>query len=309
MASGGVIVAAIEAGGSKFALAVLKHSSKAWEVLHRTEVETTTPEETIEACCAWFRGLPVFASIERCGVASFGPVELSRSSSTFGYITTTPKPGWANTDLLTPLTRLFEGCPSFRGPIGFDTDVNAAALAHASTSDAVAYITVGTGVGVGIVSEGRPVHGLVHPEMGHIFAPKHREDSQYEGTCPFHGSCVEGMVASRSIAKRVGVSRKNLDQIADSHEVWQVIAHYLSHLVSTLVLTVSPKHIVIGGGILQREGLLSAIQKQSLVNLNGYINNALVNTEEGITRYLTVSPHGANAGLFGAGALALLEHE
>ena len=160
-------------------------------------------------------------------------------------------------------------------------------------------------MGVGIVNDALPQHGLLHPEMGHVFVPLHPDDAHFAGVCPFHGSCVEGMVASRAIAQRLGMERTELDQIPDDHAVWPVIAHYLAHLCSNLVLTVSPHRIILGGGIMQREGLLPSVRRLCLRNLAGYIQAPPFASEEAIAEYITVSPFGNDAGLIGAAVLSL----
>ena len=322
-----VHIAAVEAGGTKFALGVVKYSAtgNSFEVISRTEVPTTTPEETLSACLRWFSETPEARAglLSSCGVASFGPVDLEPSSPSFGFITTTPKPDWANTDLLSAFSGHFR-LPRHR--VGFDTDVNAAALAHiapasflsspttpsASTAgqaggaDSIAYITVGTGVGVGIVNAGMPQHGLLHPEMGHICVPRHpSEEEGFEGVCPFHRSCVEGMVASRAISRRLQVERTELQSVGDDHPVWGFVAHYLAHLCATLVLTVYPQRIVIGGGIMQRPCLLPAVRRQCLALLNGYIRAPPFQSEASIATYIALSPFGSDAGLLGASILAL----
>jgi len=240
------------------------------------------------------------------GVASFGPVDLDPTSSHYGYITTTPKPGWG----FTPLLKAFEGLGV---PVGFDTDVNAPAFSEATIGGhsgqnkitSCAYITVGTGVGVGIVVGGIPVHGLVHPEAGHLLVPRRQDDlsTAFKGTCPFHGDCVEGLVATGALAARLNIPASDLPKLADSDPVWEITGHYLAALCANLILTVSPSVIVLGGGVLNRECLYDIVRKKTLELLKGYIKSPQL-TPERIEKYIVRSKFGNNAGLVGALELA-----
>lgn len=200
-------------------------------------------------------------------------------------------------------------------PIGFDTDVNAPAVAEYNSARekdgnmrSVAYITVGTGIGVGLVVEGNAVHGLLHPEGGHVYAPLSEEDMQsgFRGVCPFHGACVEGMANSISIAARKGIDRKDIRKLADLTDedpVWDNVAHYLAHLCLNLLLTCSVQLIVLGGGVMKRNVLLPKIHTEFLQLLNGYVQSDSI-TETNIDKYIVRSKHGSDAGIIGAIVLA-----
>jgi fructokinase len=238
------------------------------------------------------------------GVASFGPVDCNVSSPTFGFITTTPKPNWANTDVLSGLGLRDE----FKTvPFKFDTDVNAPAMAEyyvnaRPNQSSSAYITVGTGIGVGLVINGKTVHGMMHPEGGHIQVARKLGDT-FEGTCPFHGSCVEGMCSSGALAKRKGCLVDELPAISDDDELWDTCSYYLAQLCATLILTVSCERIVIGGGVLNRQILYVKIRQQTLQILRGYLQLDAI-SESNIESFITPSRWGSNAGTMGAAFLA-----
>ena len=190
-----MIYGALEAGGTKMVCAIGDETGR---ILEQISIPTTRPEETLPAIVDWFSGRGMTA----LGVACFGPIDLRRSSPTYGYITTTPKPGWADFDIVGTLQK------ALAVPVGFDTDVNGSLLGEVSygqaqgLTDAV-YITIGTGIGAGILSGGRLVHGMLHPEFGHIPMVRHPED-HYQGHCPYHGSCFEGMASGPAIEARWG---------------------------------------------------------------------------------------------------------
>jgi len=264
--------------------------------IERQVFPTTTPEETLTKVVDWLKE----KKFDAIGIASFGPVELNPSSPHYGYITTTPKPGWG----FTPVLKAFE---QFDVPKGFDTDVNAAAVSEHSLGNhgqgkrqiiSSVYITVGTGVGVGIVVDGRPVHGLIHPEAGHLLVSRLADDT-FEGTCPFHKGCIEGLVSTGALAKRLGIHPSKLPEVEDNNPVWEVIGYYLASLCANIVLTVSPSVIVIGGGVMNRECLYPIVRKKTLELLNSYINSPLL-TPERIHEYIVRSPFGNNSGIVGA---------
>lgn len=199
---------------------------------------------------------------------------MNRASPTYGYITSTPKPQWGNTEIVGVFERAFPGVP-----IGFETDVNAPALyevthgGHGDISSAC-YITIGTGVGIGVAVDGKAVHGHMHPEGGHVFVPLAEADraADFHGVCPFHGACVEGMVSAPSIAARVGIDRRDVHTLTDDNPVWDTIAHYLAYACMNLTLTVSPQVIVIGGGVAKREKLFALIRTKFEAILNRYVS-------------------------------------
>ena len=223
--AGKPLLGGIEAGGTKFVFAV---GHTPIEIVARHEIPTRDPETTLAQASEWFEGQ---GSISAIGIASFGPVDLDRSSPRWGHITNTPKPGWENCDLAGYFAE------RFGVPIGFDTDVNGAALAEyqngaGTGASSLAYITVGTGIGGGLVLDGKAVHGAAHPEMGHIFPRRHVDDREFEGICPHHGDCLEGLASGPAIKARWGAS---LSELPADHIAHEIIADYLAQLAHSLI--------------------------------------------------------------------------
>ena len=287
-------------------------------VCHREEFATTTPEETLGNIRRWIEEHA--SDVDAIGVATFGPVDVRVDRQSYGFITTTPKPNWANVDVLGALfgdgndawvSRARLQTPKTNIPIGFDTDVNAPAIAEydrfkregETMKTSCCYVTVGTGVGVGIVANGAPVHGILHPEAGHVHVQGMLNDG-FCGTCPFHGNCVEGMVSSGALAARRGVTARELKDLGDDDEVWNACAHYLAGLCVTLSLTLSPERIVLGGGIMQRAILFDKIRALVPKLLAGYMSLDELTTARGLENYIVPSNSGNNAGLIGALTLA-----
>ncbi len=250
----------VEAGGTKFVLGIAGESG-AIAATHR--IPTTTPGETLGAAIGWFReqGLAPAA----IGIASFGPLDLDRASPHWGHIARTPKPHWAGTDLAGPFIRAF-GCP-----VGIETDVNGAALAEARWGAGVGqgsllYLTIGTGVGGGFVSGGRLLHGLSHPEMGHIRLPRHRDDRDFAGTCPFHGDCLEGLASGPAVAARWGAS---LSSLGPDHPGNAMIAWHLGQALCTFQAIMEPARIVLGGGVMGTPGLLEQVRREAASGRGG----------------------------------------
>jgi fructokinase len=253
----------VETGGTKVVCAV----GRGPEVIAEARIATTTPGETLGRVLGFFRG---HAPITALGIASFGPVDLALRSPTYGHITTTPKPGWAHTDVVGPLRT------ALGVPIAFDTDVNAAALAEqrwgaARDVASVVYVTVGAGIGGGAVVNARPVHGLVHPEMGHARVPHDRAADPFPGACPHHGDCWEGLAAAPALAARWGRSPEGLP---DDHPAWPLEAHYLALGLVNVILTLSPECVVLGGGVMARAGLLDRVRANVRELLAGYVRGA-----------------------------------
>jgi fructokinase len=294
--TGGALCGAVEAGGTKFVCAA---GCGPDDLRAIARVPTTTPEETLGRVVAFFhdveRGHGRLAAI---GVASFGPVELRRGAARHGFITSTPKPGWADTDVAGPLRA------AFGVPVGFDTDVNGAALGEgrwgaARDVDTFAYLTVGTGIGGGAVVGGVPVHGLVHPEMGHLRVPHDRVADPFEGVCPFHGDCLEGLASGPALAARWGAPAESLPP---GHPAWALEAHYLGLALHGLVCTLSPQRVVMGGGVMSQAGLLPLVRRALADSLAGYIRaDALAG---GLDAYVVPPGLGHRAGVLGALALA-----
>lgn len=293
----GPLYGAVEAGGTKFVCAVGRGPN---DLLATERVPTTSPAETLARVVQFFRHAERdHGRLSAIGVASFGPVDLRRASPRYGHITSTPKPGWADTDVLGPLRA------AFRVPIGFDTDVNGAALAEgrwgaAREVDTFVYLTVGTGIGGGGVVRGAPVHGLVHPEMGHLRVPHDRRLDPFEGTCPFHGDCLEGLASGPAMAARWGAPAESLP--AD-HPAWVLEAHYLALALHNLVCTLSPGRIVMGGGVMSQAALFPLIRRGLADSMNRYVQAAALSTA--VDCYVVPPSLGARAGVLGALALAI----
>lgn len=284
-------IGAVEAGGTKFVCGV---GNEQGEIEDRVSFPTTAPEETISQVIGYFRDKNVAA----IGIGSFGPIDPDPESPTYGYVTTTPKPGWGNYNFLGAVKREFDL------PIGWDNDVNAAALSEATWGAAKGtgnciYFTVGTGIGAGIYADGRLAHGLVHPEVGHILVKRHPDDS-FEGCCPFHGDCLEGMAAGPALEKRWGCKGSELDP---DHPAWTIEAHYLAQAIANAVLFVSPKKVILGGGVMHQAHLFPLIRNEVQKLLNGYVSHEALRS--GVQQYIVPPGLGDNAGLCGALALGL----
>jgi fructokinase len=277
----------VEAGGTKFVLGVATDKDT---IEATTRIDTTTPEETIGAMLEWFRGQGRLAAI---GVASFGPLELDRLSPKWGHIGQTPKAHWSGTDIAGPLQQAL-GCP-----VAIDTDVNGAALSEyhwgaGQGQRSMLYFTIGTGVGGGAVVNGKILHGLSHPEMGHMSVPRHPDDIEFAGICPFHGGCLEGLASGPAIKARWGMS---LSQLTADHPAHDIIAFYLSQTVVTLQAIFAPGQIIFGGGVMGTPGLIERVRRQAVTLGGGYFR--------GDPDQIVVLPTlGDKAGLLGALALA-----
>jgi len=293
------LYAAVEAGGTKMVCAVgsAGHGSR-----ETVRISTAGPDATVRRMVEFFRAAEErYGALKAIGIASFGPLDLEAASPTYGAITTTPKPGWQGTNL----PRLLGEALGI--PAGINTDVNAAALAEARAGaaqgcDAVAYVTVGTGIGVGLLSGGRMVHGLGHPEAGHLRLSRHAAHDGFQGICPYHGDCLEGLASGPAISAAWGAS---LDQVEPGHPAWDVECHYLAHLCATLILTVAPEHIVLGGGVMMQERLFAGIRSKTLDLLAGY---AAAWTEDSAVARITPPGCGEPSGLVGAYLIAQAAH-
>jgi len=287
------VFGAIEAGGTKFVCAVGSDPAD----LQITQLPTTSPQVTVAQAIEFLRASSG-GRLEAVGIGSFGPVDLSLSSPTFGHITSTPKPGWQNFDFVGAVRATLDM------PIGFDTDVNAAALGEArwgaaqSISDFV-YLTVGTGIGGGVIVNGQLLHGLVHPEMGHIPIPHDLQRDPYPGCCPFHGDCLEGLASGPAMQQRWG---RPAPELPMDHPAWALEAHYLALGLATWVCTLSPKRIVLGGGVMQKTWLFPLIRSELVRLLNGYVQSRELT--ENVDRYVVPAKLGNRAGIAGALALA-----
>jgi fructokinase len=282
----------IEAGGTKWICAV---GTGPGDLRATTRFSTTTPDDTIGRAIAFFKDPPSVAAI---GVGSFGPIDAHQGSPTFGYITTTPKTGWRNTDLAGPIRQ------ALGVPVGFDTDVNAAALGEwrwgaAQGLDTLVYLTIGTGIGGGVIAAGNLLHGMLHPEIGHMRIPHDLARDPFPGSCPYHGDCLEGLAAGPALAARWG---ERGERLPPEHPAWELQAHYLGLALSNLVCTLSPQRIVLGGGVMHQPGLIERIRQEVQALLNGYIQAPQI--EHSIDSYIVLPGLGDQSGVLGAIALA-----
>lgn len=285
-------IGAIEAGGTKIVCGI---GNEQGIIEDRVSFPTEQPEPTIRKMIEYFKG----KQVDAIGVGSFGPINIDRSSPEYGYVTTTPKPGWTNYPFLPMLQREFDI------PFGWDTDVNAAAFGEATWGaakglDSCLYYTIGTGVGVGVYAEGKLVHGLLHPEGGHILTRRHPDDN-YEGFCPYHGDCLEGIAAGPAIERRWKVKGSELPQ---DHPAWEMEAFYIGQAVAGAVLMLSPKKVILGGGVMHQLQLFPMIREQVRRNLNGYVSAEAI-LGSSIDDYIVPPGLGDNAGLCGSLALGL----
>ncbi len=290
-----VLYGGIEAGGTKFVCGV---GTAEGELVAAEQFPTTTPAETLGRAIVFFQQQP--EPVVALGVGAFGPVDPHLTSPTFGYITSTPKPGWQQVDVVGVLRG------ALGVPVGFDTDVNAAALGEhtwgaAQDVESFIYITVGTGIGGGALVNGRLLHGLVHPEMGHIRIPHDRERDPFMGTCPYHGDCLEGLAAGPALLARWGVRAETLPP---EHPAWALEAHYLGLGLAALVCVLSPQRIILGGGVMQQPQLLPLVYAEVQSALNGYVQAPEL--LERIEKYIVPPGLGGQAGIKGALALARL---
>lgn len=284
----------IEAGGTKVVCGTGTGPDDLGDLVR---IPTTTPPETLGAVARYVEGRA--GSTDAVGLATFGPVDLVEGSPTHGRLTTTPKPGWAGADLLSPLRAVFDG------PIGLDTDVNGAALAELAHGagrglSSLAYVTVGTGIGGGAVVDGRTVTGLAHPEMGHLLVRRHPDDG-FPGRCPSHGDCLEGLACGPAWLDRWGATSAEMAPEQRVAAV-EVEAFYLAQLAMTLVLTLSPQRIILGGGVLAEPLLLPTVRTRTQALLAGYVDVPAL--AEGIRDYLVPPGLGDRAGVLGAIELA-----
>jgi fructokinase len=288
---------AVEAGGSKFICAI---GDKAGRIHAQSGFPTRDPDTTLAAMMEFLRNsIREGGALSAIGIGSFGPIILDRSSARYGFIGRTPKSGWTNANIAGTLAR------EFACPVGFDTDVNAAALAEhrwgaAQDVGNLVYVTVGTGIGGGVLIDGAPLHGLMHPEIGHICPRRHPLDAEFAGICPFHQDCLEGLASGPAIIARCGAELQHLDA---AHPQWELEADYLGQLCAQLVLTLSPQRIVMGGGVMTQQPLFPIIRQRLLHWLGGYVDRNEVLEES--DHYVVPAALGARAGVLGALALAI----
>lgn len=289
-------IGALEAGGTKMVLGVF---SREGALLKQENLPTVDPETTMPLIHAFFKE----NEVDALGVAGFGPLDLVESSPTYGYITCTPKLAWRNYPLLSQL----------RGdrniPCGIDTDVNAAVLAEIKLGAAkglqnAVYITVGTGIGGGVCVGGQLVHGLIHPEIGHMLLRPHPEDVNSRGVCPYHDGCLEGLASGPAIGRRTQGDARSLP---DDHPTFDIEAYYLAQMCVNLILTVSPERIILGGGVMKRKSLFKKVRHETARLLNGYVQHEAI--LEKMDEYIVEPKLFPISGLVGAYLLGLTAYQ
>jgi fructokinase len=283
--------AGLEAGGTKFVCAIGTGPN---DIHAQEQFPTRTPEETIRKTIEFFKAHEPFAAM---GIATFGPCDLDTGSPTYGHITSTPKSGWENVNILSFFRQ------AFPIPIGFDTDVNVAAFGEwkwgaGQGLDTAVYLTVGTGIGGGGIVNGRMMRGLIHPEMGHIRVPRVSNDN-FAGNCPYHGDCLQGLAAGPAIEARWG---KSAPELPRNHPAWKMEARYLALAVNDLVCVLSPQRIILGGGVMHQTHLFPLIRQEVRILLNGYVQSPMI--LERIDEYIVPPGLGNRSGVLGAIALA-----
>ena len=291
------IYGGIEGGGTKFVCAV---GTDTGDILAETRFPTTTPAETMQQAVDFFKQQEdKFGKLASIGFACFGPLDPRPDSPAYGHILPTPKPGWSNSNVVGMLRS------SFNIPVVFDTDVNGAALGESKWGSAQGlqtfiYLTIGTGIGGGAYVEGRLLHGLLHPEMGHIPVPHDRARDPYDGCCPFHADCFEGLASGQSIEKRWG--RRGAD-LPEEHPAWELEADYIANALAAYIYSLSPQRIIIGGGVGQLPHLLHRVQGRTRELINGYLQSPAI--LENIGSYIVNPGLGNRSGVLGAIALAM----
>jgi fructokinase len=286
----------IEAGGTKFVCVV---ASGPGQVVDEIRFMTTMPEETLGKAIQFFQPFVASGQVNAIGVGAFGPLDSNPQSPTYGFVTATPKPGWSNTNVLGMLRQ------ALKINIAFDMDVNTAALGEylwgaSKGCDPSLYLTIGTGIGGGYIINGRPLIGLLSLEMGHVLIPHSRELDPFPGNCPFHDDCFEGLASGPAIEKRLGLTGA---VIPEDDVFWDIEAEYIASALMNYILTLSPKKIILGGGVMQREFLFPKVHRRVRELLNGYV--ASKELLEEIEAYIVAPGLGNQSGSLGAIALAM----
>ncbi|HOE34154.1 MAG TPA: ROK family protein [Anaerolineaceae bacterium] len=291
-----LIFGGIEGGGTKFVCAVGRAEG---ESLAETRFPTTTPEETLGRAAAFFQEqIRTLGPLAGLGIACFGPLDPNPDSPSYGRILATPKAGWAGADVVGTMRS------ALSVPIAFDTDVNGAALGEwrwgaAQGLSTFLYFTIGTGVGGGAMVEGKLLHGLIHPEMGHIPLPHDYAQDPFPGSCPFHGDCFEGLASGPALEKRWG---QRAETLPPDHPAWELEAHYIALAMQGFICSFSPQRIILGGGVPQQPSLLPLVRAKTLKYLNNYVGAEAINKH--MDTYIVPPGLGSRAGVCGAFALA-----
>jgi fructokinase len=289
-----ILFGGIEGGGTKFICAV---GSSPQNIVDEIRFPTATPVETVQQVCNFFA--PHLNRLRGIGLGSFGPVDVDPASPTYGYVTTTPKPNWANTDILGMLRE------KLNLPIAMDMDVVTAGLGEAKWGasmgfDPSLYLTIGTGIGGGFIVNGKPLRGLVSLEMGHIRIPHDPGLDPFRGACPYHGDCFEGLASGPAIQARFG---QRAETLSNDDPFWDVEAGYIAYALTNYILTLAPKKIILGGGIMQKDFMFKKIRARVKALLNDYLNHpTLINHMD---EYIVPPALGSRAGVLGAIALIM----
>ena len=284
----------IETGGTKIVCAI----GTTPDNLIKKSFTTTSPDDTLGKAIDYFKSNGSLKKLAAIGIASFGPLDLEKSSSTHGYITSTPKEDWADFDIVQRVhSRL-------NVPVAIDTDVNGAALGEhvwgaARGLDTFIYLTIGTGIGGGGMVNGGLMHGLLHPEMGHIRIPHDWQKDPYNGYCPYHGDCLEGLASGKAMELRWG---QPPEKLPNDHPGWELEAGYLALAINNFICTLSPQRIIIGGGLMKKPGLIAAVRQKVKLYLNRYVRSKAIT--ENIDSYIVAPALGDLAGVIGALELA-----
>jgi fructokinase len=288
----------VEGGGTKFICMV---AASPEEIIEQERFATTTPGETIDRMIGFFASFIRDRQLSSICIASFGPVDLRKDSPTFGSITTTPKPGWAYTNMIKKIRDTFDI------PIFFELDVNAAAFGEYfwvpenQSFDPLVYFTIGTGIGAGLIVNGKIIHGLMHPEAGHMLIPHVWQIDPYKGFCSYHGDCFEGLASGPAMNDRW---RQSPEMLSDEHPAWELEANYIAHALVNVICLLSPKRIILGGGVMQQPNLITLVRNKVLKLLNNYIHSQDI--LEHIDNVIVPPFLGDRSGVLGAIALASL---
>jgi fructokinase len=288
------IYGGIEGGGTKFVCAI----GKGCHILEKTVFPTTSPDETIQKAIRFFQECTCLNQLAAIGISSFGPIDIHKSSATWGYVTTTPKEGWSNVDFAQRVQR------QLKVPVAIDTDTNGAALGEcvhgaAKGLDTFIYLTIGTGIGGGGMVNSKPIHGLLHPEMGHIRIPHDWKEDPFSGCCPYHGDCLEGLASGKAMEIRWGQAPEKLPL---NHPAWELEASYLALAINNFIFTISPERIIVGGGVMKNPGLMPAIRSRVKRNLNKYVHSDAILKD--IDSFIVLPALDDLAGVIGAIELA-----
>lgn len=288
------LLGALEAGGTKMVCAIGRADGT---ILEQISIPTTTPEETMPKILEYFAD----KEIDAIGIGAFGPVDVREESETYGCILDTPKLPWRHYNIRKTIA---EG---LNVPVGIDTDVNGSCLGEVTYGSSkglksVLYLTVGTGIGAGILIDGKPLHGMLHPEAGHILLKRHPEDN-YEGKCPYHDTCAEGMASGPAIEERWG---KKAVELKNNEKVWELESYYIAQALVNYIMVVSPERIILGGGVMHQEQLFPMIRNKVMEMINGYLNTKQL---QDMNNYIVPASLNDDQGIMGCLRLAELALE